>query len=274
MKTKRSIFSNLFLVVVLLYLALPLAALLLYSVFKEWNGILPSGFTFEFYTKLFSQEKFLPLIRNSLMLAVVSVVICLVLLLLMFYAVIVHFPKMEKYVQMLCMIPYTIQGIILATSLLTVYSSAPGVLSNRYVLLIGAYCIIILPYMYQGIRNSLHTISVNRILESAEILGSGKLYAFFRIILPNILSGITISSLLSVGIIFGDFAIINILASSYIQTLTIYMSKSRNVSGHETSAIVIISFIVMAVLSFAVLTAKARKQSLDAPELSDTKGKS
>ena len=265
MKQKR-IVSKLFLGLIMLYLIVPLFALLLYSFFTEWKGIVPSGFTFRYYRSLFTHSEFLPLVRNSLVLAVISVLICMVLLLLALYAVLLYFPRLEKYVQMLCMVPYTIQGIILATSLLTVYSNAPGLLSSRILLLIGAYCIIILPYMYQGIRNSLRSIAVPQIIESAEILGAGKLYAFWVIIVPNILSGITVSCLLSLGIVFGDFAIINILASSYIKTLTVYMNEMANTSGHETSAIVIISFVVMAIISVGALLAKTQKQSLTAAE--------
>lgn len=262
MKKKSSIVCNIILVVIGAYLILPLAAILIYSFFSEWKGLMPHHFTLGFYTDLFTNADFLPLIGNSLLLAVVSVAVTMVLLLLALYVVIVYFPRLEKYVQMLCMAPYTIQGIILATSLLSLYSNAPGILSNRIFLLICAYCVIILPYMYQGMRNSLHAVPVLQILESAEILGARKLYAFWAIIVPNILSGITVSLLLSIGLLFGEFAIINILASSYIQTLTVYMSKSTNVSGHTTSAIVVISFAVMAILSAVALLVKNHKQSL------------
>lgn len=258
---KKSITSLIVLTIIGIYLIVPLIAIFGYSCFSEWKGIFPQGFTLKFYTNLFSNSDFIPLIINSLVLALASVFICMTVLLFTLYTVIVYFPRLEKYVQMLCMIPYTIQGIILATSLLTLYSDAPGILSNRIFLLICAYCIIILPYMYQGMRNSLHAVAVKQILESAEILGASKLYAFWVIIVPNILSGITVSFLLSVGIVFGDFAIIKILASSYIKTLTVYMSQTTNMSGHETSAIVIITFTVMALLAVIALANKSRKQT-------------
>ena len=75
-------------------------------------------------------------------------------------------------------------------------------------MLIGAYCIIILPHIYQGIRNSMHAVNMPMLLEAAEMLGASKLYAFFRVIVPNIITGITVSSLLAVGILFGDYVII------------------------------------------------------------------
>lgn len=262
MKRKTGVLSGITLALVGIYLLAPLLAVIIYSFFFRWNSILPSGFTLEFYKELVTNANFLPLIANSLWLAALSVLITLILLLLSMYAVIVYFPGLEKYVQMLCLLPYTIQGIILATSYLSLFSDAPGIFSNRIFLLICAYCVIILPYMYQGIRNSLRTVPVLQIIESARILGSSSLYAFFAIIVPNILSGITVSLLLSLGLLFGEFAIINILASSYIQTLTVYMANSANVSGHMTCAIVVISFTVMTVFSIASLLSRKNKQTV------------
>lgn len=256
---KNNVFSSVILFLVGVYLVAPLVAVTIYSVFYNWKGILPSGFTFDFYTGLFGNPSFLPLIANSLWLAIVSVALTLLLLLLALYAVIVYFPKLEKYLQILCLMPYTVQGIILATSFLALYADAPGFFSNRIFLLICAYCVIILPYMYQGIRNSLRSVSVLQILESAEILGSSKSYAFFTIIVPNILSGITVSLLLSLGLLFGEFAIINILASSYIQTLTVYMANTTKTSGHTTCAIVIFSFAIMTLFSTASIMIGKRK---------------
>lgn len=258
---KSHIVSNVILFLVGIYLIFPLLAVCIYSFFNNWEGIFPSGLTLDFYKSLFTPD-FIPLIANSLWLAIVSVIATLALLLLAIYVVIVYFPGLEKYVQMLCLMPYTIQGIILATSFLTLYSDAPGILSNRIFLLICAYCIIILPYMYQGIRNSLHAVPVLQIIESAQILGSSKLYAFFMIIVPNILSGITVSLLLSLGMLFGEFAIINILASSYIKTLTVYMTNTMTTSGHTTCAIVLISFTIMTVFSVISIIVDKKKSAV------------
>src|SRR5699024_8236199 len=118
-------------------------------------------------------------------------------------------------------IPYGIQGVILAVSILSLYTSGGGILSNRILLLICAYCIIILPYMYQGIKNALLTIEVLPILEAAEILGASKVYAYFRIVVPSMMKGLFATMLLSTGILFGDFVLVNILAGSYYKTMGI-----------------------------------------------------
>ncbi|MFT8889926.1 MAG: spermidine/putrescine ABC transporter [Ethanoligenens sp.] len=252
---RKPVVSIIILCVIGVFLVVPLIAMIGYSFFDD------RGFTLQFYQSFLNMADFLPMLANSIWLSVVSVVLCMVILLLALFAVLVYAPGLEKYLQILCMIPYSIQGVILATSLLTLYANADGIFSNRVLLLVLAYCIVILPYMYQGMRNSLHTIAVRQILESAEILGAGKLYTFWFIIVPNILSGITVSILLSTGIVFGDFAVINLLASSYIETMMMYMAKARNLSGHQTSAVVIIFFAVMGLLAAGMLTLAGRKQT-------------
>lgn len=84
----------------------------------------------------------------------------------------------------------------------------PTIFSNRMVMLVCIYSISILPFVYQGIRNNLHGINVTQLLEAVELLGTGKFYAFVRIVLPSMLSGILVSSLLALSTVFGDFAII------------------------------------------------------------------
>ena len=144
--------------------------------------------------------------------------------LLALFAVTIYFPKLEKYVQFLCMIPYTIQGVILSVSILSLYAGTRSFFGLRLVMLIGAYCIIILPYIYQGIRYSMYAVNMSMLIEAAEMLGASKFSAFFRVIVPNIISGITVSSLLAVGIIFGDYVLIRNITGSAFQNVQIYLS--------------------------------------------------
>ena len=177
----------------------------------------------------------------------------LFVLLLALFVVTIYFPKLEKYVQILCMIPYTIQGVILSVSILSVYGKSGTVFGQRMVMLIGAYCIIILPHIYQGIRNSMHAISMPMLIEAAEMLGASRLYAFFRVIVPNIISGITVSSLLAVGILFGDYVIIRNLSGSGTTNLQIYLYQAMKRSTNESSAVIVIIMLLTFAITALVL---------------------
>lgn len=191
---KSKIFSNFFMIAIIVWMLLPLVATFIYSLFKNWTDIIPTGFSFNSYETLFTNPRFFTALYQTVLLCIVPIIITIIVMLLALFVVTIYFPRLEKYVQILCMIPYTIQGVILSVSILSVYGKSGTVFGERMVMLIGAYCIIILPHIYQGIRNSMHAISMPMLIEAAEMLGASRIYAFFRVIVPNIISGITVSS--------------------------------------------------------------------------------
>jgi len=251
MKQKRSAFSAVIMTLLSFFLLAPLFVTLLNSLFRDLSNIIPTGFTFAFYADIFGgNESMLPAIGRSLLISVIPTLVLLLLLLLAMYVVQIYYPKWDKYLDLLSKLPYGIQGVILAVSIISLYASSDTFLSNRVFLLGCAYGIVILPYMYQGIKNALTTIDMMPILEAAEILGASKLYAYFRIVVPSILKGLLATILLSIGILFSDFVLVNIIAGSYFETTGIFLDKIRGVSGHAASAISVVIFSVMLGLTF------------------------
>ena len=248
MNKRSKIYANIVMTCVIIWLLIPLLATLIYSLFKDWTGIIPTGFTLENYMTIFANSGFLTAIYQTVLLCIVPIVITIILVLLALFVVTIYFPNLDKYLQILCMIPYTIQGVILSVSILSLYGKSGTVLGERMVMLIGAYCIIILPHIYQGIRNSMHAVNMPMLLEAAEMLGASKLYAFFRVIVPNIITGITVSSLLAVGILFGDYVIIRNLSGSGTTNVQVFLYQTMKQSSAEASAV----FVVIMLMTFAI----------------------
>lgn len=164
--------------VLIAYLLLPLIVTIVYSLFDKWTEIVPHGFSVKSYVELFQDPEFLLCILRSLIVCVVPIVLTTVIILLAMFVTNLYFPKLDKYVQIICMIPYTIQGVILSVSILAAYVRSDTFLSNRMVMLFGAYSVIIMPYIYQGIKNGLLTVNVYTLVEAAEMLGCSRIYAF------------------------------------------------------------------------------------------------
>ncbi len=250
--------NNILMMIVATYLLIPLVLTFVYSLFTEWTSLLPTGFTLKFYIEVFSDALFWESLVRSVLMAVIPPIITAGMLLLVMYVVILYFPKLDRYINILCTIPYAIQGVILPISVLSLYSGAPGIFSNRIVLLISTYCVVILPYMYQGIKNSLVGVDAKRIIEAAQMLGSSKFRAFFAIVVPCVAPSIMISSLIAVAIVFGDFVIVNTIAGNYYQTAQVYLYRKMSSSGQLTSAIIVIVYIVTLLIS--VLSYKRQKK--------------
>lgn len=165
---------------------------------------------------------------------------------------------MEKYIQVCCIIPTTINGIILATSILSTYAGSGTIFSNRIIMLMFTYCIFCLPLTYQGIRNSLYAVNTKTLLEAASILGANKFYGFLKIIVPTVLPGLMNTALISFSALFGDFAIIKIIASSQYETVQTYLYKNRNTDLQSFSAGVVILLVLTMIINLTVHKCAAR----------------
>ena len=227
--------------IVAVFLMLPLIVTLIYSFSERWVTLLPDGFTIKYYIKTITNPQFL-----------VPVLITNISVLLALYVVIVYMPKMEKVIQIFCLIPTTINGIILATSVLGTYSGTDTILANRIVMLALIYCVFILPVTYQGIRNSLYAVNTSALLEAAEMLGYRKIHSYLTIVIPAILPGIASSALMSFAGLFGDFAIIKIIASSQFETAQSYLYRNRATDTQALSAAVVILLIITGTINYFV----------------------
>lgn len=250
---KKNTAAAVFIVLVIIYLLIPLFVTAVYSSFEKWTSLLPEHFQLSPYVELLTEEDFLMSLLRTLVICVVPIALTVFLVLLALFVTTIYYPKLEKYVQLLCMIPYMIQGVILSVSIISLYAGSPTILSNRIIMLTGAYCIIILPYIYQGIRNSMRAVNMKMLLEAAEMLGCTKLYGFFRVVVPNIISGITVSSLLAVGIIFGDYVLVRNIAGTSFKNVQVYLFLEMKHSSTKASAVFVIIMITTFLITLLVL---------------------
>lgn len=270
MKNKR-ILPMILITLVSIYLILPLLLTGAYSFFSRWVGILPEQFTSEYYQALFADSDFWPSIVRGLVICIPSILLSLTCVLLALYVAVIYNDRLEKVIRLFCMIPKSLQGVILAISLLSLYAGSRGPLGNRIVMLIAAYAVIILPIVFNTIRNSMYSVNIRQLIEAAEILGTSKFYAFIRIVLPCMRSGLLIASLTSMTIIFGDFAIVKIIASGQWRTAMMFLYKSRSYQGQLQSAIILIIFVIILIISFSALALQNNNKTREVPDQTEEK---
>ncbi|MDR3122761.1 MAG: ABC transporter permease subunit [Treponema sp.] len=249
--TRSNAPPRLFLFFLALFLAAPLLIIVIYSFVTGWAGLAPSGFTLEYYNQVLSDARFWPSVFRALVISIAPIFVSGFFVILALYSSILYFPAAEKHIQNICMLPHTVNGVILGISALTLYAGSPTPFANRIVMLTFVYCIIILPFVYQGIRNNLHGLNIRQLVEAAEILGAGKLYAFLRIVVPNIVSGILVAALLGVSRIFTDYVVIKILAGSRYMTPQQLLYNYRDKPGQFVSVIILITFLFILLVAGA-----------------------
>ncbi|MGG4033882.1 ABC transporter permease [Paenibacillus cisolokensis] len=248
------------------YLFLPVMATFLFSISTEWqNTILPEGLTLQWYAKLFTDERFLLALGRSFLVAILTVVSSLVIMVPTIFVTAVYFPRLEKVLQTIVLLPFALPGVVAAVGLIKLYSSGPFAISGTIWILLGIYFIVILPYVYQSIRNSLRAINAIELMEAAEVLGAGKMKAFLRVVVPNIIPGVLVAGLLSFSIIFGEFVLANMLVGGSYETIQVYLFRMQSTDGHASSATIITFFALIFVLYAFVLKIGSMKPRVHVP---------
>lgn len=259
MKTRKKKLPYVILTLTLIFLLVPFVATFVYTFVTGWTKLVPSGWTLKYWIQAFTQPEIWPAIGRGILISIPPILICNAVVILALYTSVVHYPWLEKFIQAICMIPNSLKGIVIAIPILSLYAGTNTIFSNRMVMLVCIYCISILPFVYQGIRNNLHGINVTQLLEAAEILGAGKLYAFIRIIMPSMLSGILVSSLLSLSTVFGDFTVIKIIVGNRYETIQMLLYNSRLIVLQYQCVIVIIMFAATWLISQIVFKLQNKK---------------
>jgi putative spermidine/putrescine transport system permease protein len=271
-KMSKSRAWHIFVVVALLaFLLIPLLVTMMFSISTVWqNTILPEGITFQWYEKLFMDERFMYAMGRSFLIAIMTVIVSLVIMVPTIFIVSIYFPRLEKWLQTAVLLPFALPGVVAAVGLIKMYSSPPFAISGTIWILLGVYFIVVMPFVYQSTRNSLRAINAVELMEAAEILGAGKLIAFLRVVLPNIMPGVLVASLLSFSIIFGEFVLANMLVGGSFEVVQVYLFRMLGTDGHASSATIVTFFTIIFILYAFVIKIgswKPRQNSLsDAKE--------
>src|SRR6266852_1840534 len=252
------------LLLVMLYLLIPLGATL-------WFGLnTGNGFDLSSYQRIFSDPDFSQTIITSLELAFGATILAVVLVTPTAYWVQLRIPRARPLLDFLSLVPFAMPAIVLAVGLLEEYSGTSNplisylsfglvpVLSNNFnivstpPLLVCAYVIIALPFVYRPIDNSLRAINTTVLTEAAYSLGSGWWRAFLTVILPNIWPGVISASLLVFSTVMGEFTIAQLFS---IYTFPIFLNNTGQIDPHKAATLSVLSFIftLLCVLSIILL---------------------
>ncbi|GAK87281.1 spermidine putrescine ABC transporter permease component PotC [Vibrio ponticus] len=229
----------------------PIIATFIYSLSSSWGAtILPDGFTFDWYIKLLTDPRFLHAFGRSLFICLSALALSVVLILPAIFVVFYYFPKLDKLMNILILLPFAVPPVVSSVGLLQLYADSEISLIGTPWILIGTYFTIALPFMYRAIANSFQAINLHDLMDAAYLLGASTSQAFLLIILPNLKKGLLASLFLSFSFLLGEFVFANILVGTRYETLQIYLYNMRQTSGHFTSALVMTYFLFIFLLTW------------------------
>jgi putative spermidine/putrescine transport system permease protein len=260
LRTKTGTRGLFFLAAVLLYLTIPLVTTLIYSFTSNWFHILPRGFTLKYYTQILTDSRFIAAVGRSIAISIIPVCMTSIFVILALYTAAVYSPKFERILEGVSMVPYTVNGVLLATATLASYAGSGAIFGNRLVMLVCIYCVGGLPITFRAIRNNMYAVNIKQIIEAAEILGAGRIYAFIRIVVPCMKQGVMVSMLMCMAGIFGDYAAVRIVAGSVYETAQLYLFATRNQPIQVSSAVLVVMMIVTLSVALSALYIQMKDQ--------------
>src|ERR1700688_1513723 len=178
----------------------------------------------------------------SLELAVITPIAMLVLLLPTMVWVRLRLPRLKRIVEFVCLLPLTVPAIALVVGLKPIYVWIEINISPETQVLAFAYLILALPYSYRTLDAGLAAIDLKTLSEAARSLGAGWATVMLRVVVPNMRSAILTASLLTVGVVLGEYTIAHLLNFQNLQVVVEYVSLTNS----NTSTAVALGSLVFA----------------------------
>lgn len=203
-------------------------------------------YSFEAYRVVLGDPRFQESLAYSVVLALVTIVIGVLLVVPTAYWVQLRLPKLRPVVEFVTLLPLVIPAIVIVFGYLRMYNSQswlPLTDSRRGtdLLLAFGYVTLALPYMYRSVDTGLRAIDVRTLTEAAESLGAGPMTILFRVIFPNIRSAILSGAFLTFAIVIGEFTFAALLDRPAFGPYLQLVGANR---AYEPAALAIIAFVV------------------------------
>ena len=211
---------NLYIFLVLLFLFLPIFILVTFSFNESKLNVIFTGFTFDWYGKLFENPDLLDAFKNTLLIAVASTAISTVLGTIGAFGLYKFQFRGRSFIDKLLYIPIVIPEIVLGIALLSIFTLAKIELSLWTVLL--AHISFSVPFVITSVRSTLNAMPKN-IEEAAEDLGANRWQSFWYVTLPILKPGIVSGALLAFTLSLDDVVISYFAAGPGTNTLPLYI---------------------------------------------------
>lgn len=262
-KRQRKLLKNLFILLVLFFLFLPIFILVVFSFNDSKMNIVFTGFTFEWYKNLFSNENLLEAFKNTILIAVLSTFVSTIIGTISAVGLKKYNFFGEKFIGKLIYIPIVIPEIVLGISLLAIFALFKFELGFWTVLL--AHISFSIPFVITNVRSTLYSFSPS-IEEAAEDLGASNFKTFWYVTLPMIKPGVISGAILAFTLSLDDVVISYFTAGPGTNTLPLYIYSNIKTGitpdvNALTTLMLIFTIIALAV-SYKIETKKQLKRKL------------
>ena len=247
----KKILSVALCVAVLVFIYAPILLLVVYSftdsrVIGRWEG-----FSFDLYAELFRDAEIMQILFNTIWLALVAALLSTVLGTAGAIGIFYSRRRVAKPLQAVSQIPVINAEIVTAISLALLFSAA--MLYRTYFSLIVGHMVLCTPFVVLSVLPKLRQMDPNT-YEAALDLGASPAKALFKVVVPQIFSGILSGFMLSITLSLDDYIVTAFTKPRMFDTISTYVYNAvRNGTNSSTPALRALSALIFVVMIAVLL---------------------
>lgn len=262
---KNSKFSIVYNFIVYLFLYAPILILVLFSFNESKLNAVWTGFSLKWYKSLFANESILTALKNTLIIAVTSTILSVMLGTVTAVGMYRYKFRGKGLLDAILFIPIVIPEIVMGIAMLSFFSMVQDTLNFEMglITLIIAHVTFSVSYVVTVVRSRLDGFD-KHLEEAAMDLGATPLQTFFKVTLPVIMPGIVSGGLLAFTLSLDDVIISFFVAGAESTTLPLKVLSMVKFGVtpeiNALSTIMLLITVIMVVLMELLNKASANKK--------------
>ena len=241
--------QDFYLVLIMIFLYAPIATMMVLSFNSSKSRTQWGGFTLRWYTDMFASRNIMAALHNTLLIALLSALISTIIGVAACIAINSMKTVPRAIVMGITNIPMLNADIVTGIPLMLAFIAFGISLGFQTILI--AHITFNIPYVILSVMPKLKQTSRST-YEAAMDLGAGPVYAFFKVVFPDILPGVLSGFLLAFTMSLDDFIITHFTKGAGINTLStlIYSEVRRGIRPSMYALSTVIFLTVLALLIF------------------------
>lgn len=243
----------------LVFLAAPIALLLVGSFGESWsNTLLPQGMTTRWYLEVASDPSFRRAFVTSLQVVAATCALNVLIGLPLAYAIHAGARRGVRIAARLAtLMPIAAPELVLAFGFILVFSSDALPWLGSFWLLVAAHTILTLPYSVTTLMADMEQLRLEEYEQVAATLGAGFFTRLRDIVLPLVATSLTASLLTVAAISIGEFQLSNLVAGFLSRTYPVVLLQAfYGATGFACAATVVL--LVLATIASLASSLTAR----------------
>lgn len=253
--------KKLYIILIFIFLYAPIITLIVLSFNKSKSRAKWGGFTTKWYTELFRNDAIMQALGNTILLAIIASVVATIIGTITCIAI-NRMNKSEKNIIMgITNIPMLNAEIVTGISLMLLFLSFGFKFGFGTILL--AHITFCIPYVILSVMPRMSNLNPYT-YEAALDLGASPIYGYIKVVLPEIMPGISSGFLMAFTMSIDDFIITHFTKGAGVDTLStkIYTEVKKGIKPemYALSTIIFITVLVLLLLiNFAPADKRAKK---------------